>query len=122
VVNPDLEDFEPDGTWYSIIAVDDDLYAVEPNHQEIDRVSVKTGEIQRLVDISAISPGWVGPTAIAYDRNFFFGNLEPFPIKPGIESVFELAPKGWLRLRHRDLPPCLALHLTRKAGCTCSNP
>jgi hypothetical protein len=30
VANPDLEDFEPDGTWYSMVAVRGNLYAVEP--------------------------------------------------------------------------------------------
>ena len=31
VANPDPDDFEPDGTWYSMVAVQGDLYAVEPN-------------------------------------------------------------------------------------------
>src|SRR5262249_56662494 len=32
-IEPD--DFEPDGTWYSLIAADGVLYAVEPNHGEV---------------------------------------------------------------------------------------
>ena len=32
VANPQPDDFEPDGTWYSMIAVHGDLYAIEPNH------------------------------------------------------------------------------------------
>ncbi|HXY51022.1 MAG TPA: ScyD/ScyE family protein, partial [Terriglobales bacterium] len=32
VANPEPDDFEPDGTWYGMTAVDDVLYAVEPNH------------------------------------------------------------------------------------------
>src|SRR6476660_8596707 len=39
VANPNPEDFEPDGTWYSMIAVDGDLYAVEPNHGELDKIT-----------------------------------------------------------------------------------
>jgi hypothetical protein len=98
VANPDLEDFEPDGTWYSMVAVGGDLYAVEPNHQEIDRISPTTGEIARVVDISASSPTWVGPTALAYHGNFFFGNLGPFPIVPGTQGVFKLTPSGQFKV------------------------
>ena len=32
VAHPSPDDFEPDGTWYSMIAVGGNLYAVEPNH------------------------------------------------------------------------------------------
>ena len=39
VANPNPDDFEPDGTWYSIIAVGGDLYAVEPNHGELDKIT-----------------------------------------------------------------------------------
>ena len=37
VANPNPGDFEPDGTWYSMIAVGGDLFAVEPNHGELDK-------------------------------------------------------------------------------------
>ena len=101
VKNPDPDDFEPDGTWYSMIAVRGDLYVVEPNHQEIDRISPATGEIRRVVDISASYPppnntnrNWVGPTALAYHGNFFFGNLGPFPIVPGSQQIRKLTPSG----------------------------
>jgi hypothetical protein len=101
VQNPDPDDFEPDGTWYSMIAVRGDLYVVEPNHQEIDRISPTTGEIRRVVDISASYPppnntnrNWVGPTALAYHGNFFFGNLGPFPIVPGSQQIRKLTPSG----------------------------
>lgn len=46
------DDFEPDGTWYSIIAVRGALYAVEPNHGEIDRITT-SGGISRVIDVSA---------------------------------------------------------------------
>jgi hypothetical protein len=39
VVNPDEDDFEPDGTWYSMVAVRGKFYAVEPNHEEIDEIT-----------------------------------------------------------------------------------
>jgi hypothetical protein len=101
VAHPDPDDFEPDGTWYSMIVARDGnqqyFYAVEPNHQEIDRISPTTGEISRIVDVSASFPppnldrNWVGPTAIASDHDrFFFGNLGPFPIEPGTQQIREL--------------------------------
>ena len=52
VANPNPGDFEPDGTWYSMVAVRGDLYAVEPNHGELDVISTD-GEIRRIVDISS---------------------------------------------------------------------
>jgi hypothetical protein len=98
VANPDPADFEPDGTWYSMVAVGGDLFAVEPNHQEIDRISPTTGEISRLIDISISYPGptnWQGPTSIAYHNgNFFVGTLNPFPIVPGSAKVFKITPTG----------------------------
>src|ERR1700682_1142951 len=54
VAHPDPDDFEPDGTWYSLIAVRGDgnhvdLYAVEPNHGELDRIT-PDGQISRVID------------------------------------------------------------------------
>jgi hypothetical protein len=92
VAVPDLEDFEPDGTWYSMVAVRGDLYAVEPNHSEIDRIDPQTGSIRRVVDMS--SDPWWGPTSIAYHGNFFVGNLGTFPIAPGSEQIRKLNPGG----------------------------
>jgi hypothetical protein len=67
-------DFEPDGTWYGMTAVNDALYAVEPNHGELDRIT-SDGRISRVADISA-SQGHIVPTAIAYhDGAFYVGNL-----------------------------------------------
>jgi hypothetical protein len=92
VAHPDLEDLEPDGTWYSMIAVNGNLYATEPNHGEIDRISPATGEITRIVDMS--SEPWWGPTALAYKGNFFVGNLAPFPVVPGSSQIRKLTPSG----------------------------
>src|SRR5947199_2692598 len=82
VAHPDSDDFEPDGTWYSMITVGGNLYAVEPNHGELDKITPGTS-ISRVIDISA-SQGHIVPTAIAYNNgNFFVGNLNTFPIVPG---------------------------------------
>jgi hypothetical protein len=116
VVNPDPFDFEPDGSWYSMVAVHGDLYAVEPNHQEIDRISPMTGEIRRVVDISAFFPpptpenrSWVGPTALVYHGNFFFGNLGPFPVEPGTQQVRKLTPSGQFKSWATGLSTVLGL-------------
>jgi hypothetical protein len=116
VANPDPFDFEPDGSWYSMVAVRGDLYAVEANHQEIDRISPMTGEIRRVVDISAFFPpptpenrSWVGPTALVYHGNFFFGNLGPFPVEPGTQQVRKLTPSGQFKTWATGLSTVLGL-------------
>jgi sugar lactone lactonase YvrE len=91
---PSVDDREPDGTWYGMVAVGGNLFATEPNHQEIDRISTTTGKVTRVADVSPTSATWVGPTGIAYHGNFFFGNLAPFPIAPGSANVFKLTPSG----------------------------
>jgi hypothetical protein len=93
VQHPEAADFEPDGTWYSMVAVRGNLYAVEPNHGEIDRIDPVARTITRLIDVSA-SEGHIVPTAIAYKGNFFFGNLSTFPITPGSSSIFKVTPSG----------------------------
>jgi hypothetical protein len=95
---PSIDDFEPDGTWYGMIAVRGDLYATEPNQQHIVRISPTTGKVDQLADISASSSLWVGPTALTYHGNIFFGNLAPFPIDPGSANVFKLTPSGNFKL------------------------
>jgi len=108
VANPEPDDFEPDGTWYGMVAVRGDLYAVEPNHGEVDRISPETGAIQRVVDVSA-SQGHIVPTSIAYHGNFFFGNLGTFPVTPGTQKILKLTPSGRLELRASGLTTVLGL-------------
>jgi hypothetical protein len=75
------DDFEPDGTLYSAIAVDGKLLTVEPNHGQVISVT-KSGAIRQVIDISA-SEGHIVPTSIAArDRSLFVGNLNLFPIDP----------------------------------------
>ncbi len=104
VAHPNPPDFEPDGTWYSMVNVDDRLYAVEPNHGEVDVVTPKTGQIRRLVDVSA-SQGHVVPTSITFDdRTFYLGNLGVFdPGSAGHAGVFRLSQSGHLTLLNSGL-------------------
>jgi hypothetical protein len=115
----DPDDFEPDGTWYSLVARDGYLYTTEPNHQEVDRVSPRTGRIKRLVDISVAhngaTGGWIGPTALVSDRDgFVFGTLGPFPVVPGSESIFDLDLNGRYRTLTSGLSTVLGLASDRR--------
>jgi sugar lactone lactonase YvrE len=77
-----------------MIYVNGMLYAVEPNHGEIDQVDPATGTITRLADISA-TQGHIVPTSVAYNAgNFFVGNLGTFPITPGSEKILQITPSG----------------------------
>ncbi len=93
VKNPSKEDFEPDGTWYSLIAVGNDLYALEPNHGELDKITTD-GKITRVVDISD-SQGHIVPTAMAMgtDGNFYVGNLGTFPAAAK-SKILKITPAG----------------------------
>jgi hypothetical protein len=98
--NPDPADFEPDGTWYSLVSSEGLLYAVEPNHQEVDTVS-PDGRISRLIDISKMFPGntnWQGPTGmVRHGDNFYLVNLNPFaPGSDGHASLWKLTDDGQL--------------------------
>src|SRR5436190_7916986 len=92
VKNPEPDDFEPDGTWYSMVEVRGALYAVEPNHGELDKITAE-GQISRVSDISA-SQGHIVPTAIAYRGNFYVGNLNTFPVVPGSSKIYKITPSG----------------------------
>ncbi len=93
VKNPEPDDFEPDGDWYSMISVGDELFAIEANHGELDRITT-TGNISRVVDVSA-TYGHIVPTSQAYHRgNFYVGNLDTFPAPHGGSSVYRVTPGG----------------------------
>jgi hypothetical protein len=99
VASPDPDDFEPDGTPYSMTSVGSDLYITEPNQQEIDKISPATGKITRIVDFSILNPGtgdtWRGPTSLVWhDGNFYFGTLAKFPVVQGQAGVYKLSPDG----------------------------
>jgi hypothetical protein len=107
VAHPNPPDFEPDGTWYSMVAVRGELYAVEPNHGELDAVSVD-GTIRRIADISA-TQGHIVPTAVAYHGNFYVGNLNTFPIVDGSSVVLKITPSGQVKTMVTGLTTVLGL-------------
>jgi hypothetical protein len=109
VAHPEPSDFEPDGTWYSMVAVRGNLYAVEPNHGELVRIS-PGGAVSRVVDVSA-SQGHAVPTALAYHGVFYLANLGTFgpTDQAGDEHVYQVNPNGKLRVRAGGLEKVLAL-------------
>jgi hypothetical protein len=106
-------DFEPDGTWYGMIAVREDLYAVEPNHGELDKITPR-GVITRVIDISA-SQGHVVPTVLADHGVFYVSNLGQFdPDQLNTQSVFKITPSGHLRVVATGLSKVLGLTFDRR--------
>jgi hypothetical protein len=96
VAHNDVDDFEPDGTWYGFVAAHNVFYATEPNTQQIDRITLD-GQVTRVVDLSTIfvpPAGWKGATGIALHGNLYFGQLGTFPVVPGTESVYKVTPDG----------------------------
>jgi hypothetical protein len=87
------DDFEPDGTLYSLIASDGKLITVEPNHGQV--ISVTTdGKIKQVIDISA-SEGHIVPTSIAkFHDSFYVGNLNLFPIDPQWARILIISKDG----------------------------
>ncbi len=91
VAQPEPDDFEPDGVWFSMLAVGDAFFAIEPNHGELDKITMD-GTVTRVADISA-SQGHIVPTVMAYDGNFYVGNLGVFP--PSAPSkILKITPAG----------------------------
>ncbi len=98
-------DFEPDETWYGMVPAMGALYAVGPNHGEVDRVTIG-GHISRLIDVSAAAfplgignpQGHIVPTAITFhDHAFYLVNLDVFD--PGFQNrshVFRVTTDGRL--------------------------
>ena len=81
------------GTWYSLIAADGVLHAVEPNHGEVDAIT-NTGVVTRLVDVSE-TQGHVVPISITRTGSgFLVSNLNTFPIVPGSSSRYTVSTLG----------------------------
>ena len=88
--------FEPDGVPYSMTEAHGNLYVVEPNQDQLMKIS-PNGTISRVADFSA-SQGHIVPTALAYHGDFFVGNLGLFPIVEGSSSIYKVRPDGRVRV------------------------
>lgn len=115
VMNPEPKDFEPDGAWYSMVSEEGNLYAVEANHGELDKISAN-GSITRITDISA-TYGHIVPTAVAFrNGNFYVGNLSTFPATPGISSVYKITPNGQISVFATGFNMILGIEFDKAGG------
>ena len=90
VAYPNAGDFEPDGVPYSLIADNDRLYAVEPNHGQVTATTAD-GATTQVIDLS-LSQGHIVPTSIvARDSNLYLGNLGLFPIEQTFDRIITLS-------------------------------
>ena len=92
VAAPEEDDFEPDGSLYSLLNVRGNLYAIEPNHGELMKITTD-GMITRVLDFSA-HYGHIVPTAMAFHGNFYVGNLSTFPLVEGNSNIYKVTPGG----------------------------
>ncbi|MDB5059695.1 MAG: ScyD/ScyE family protein, partial [Chloroflexi bacterium] len=111
---PDPGDFEPDGTWYSMVHAGQNLYAVEPNHAELDRITLD-GHVSRVLDFSAII-GSLTPTAMTVgpDGNFYIGNLTEIPYLDGLAHIFRVTPHGQISVAASGLTTVLGVAFDRQ--------
>ena len=90
-------DFEPDGAWYSMLAVGGKLFAVDANHGEVVRVLPGSGSIKRVVDVSA-TQGHSVPTSLAVRQGTLF-------LRVGRNGALDLAARGFTAVLGLDLDP-----------------
>src|SRR5205823_10902136 len=81
---------------------------VEPNHGELDKVSL-SGQISRVVDVSA-TQGHVVPTAVvAHDGDFYITNLGTFPVHRGTQKVYRVTQTGQVSVAASGLTAAVGL-------------
>jgi len=99
VAHPNPEDFEPDGTPYSMRTFRGDLIVMEPNHGRLLRINLTRWtepRIEQLADLSA-PLGHIVPTAVAnLDDRFFIGNLGLFPVVVGSSKLYQVTHNGFV--------------------------
>lgn len=115
VAHPEPDDFEPDGDWYSMTSVGNDLYAIEANHGELDKISTN-GTVTRIVDVSA-TYGHIVPTVHAFrNGNFYLGNLDTFPAPHGGSSVYKVTPGGQISIYATGFNMILGIAFDKAGG------
>jgi hypothetical protein len=81
---PRNPDYEPDGTWYSMLSARGRLYAVEPNHGLLVSVDPSSGHVELLNDLFATF-GDHTYTTLARDRgDVYIGTLGQIAFVPGL--------------------------------------
>ena len=102
VAHPEADDFEPDGSWYSMAVRDHRFYMVEANQGNLVSVRPDNGRITRIADVSATENGHVVPTAVSLvhgSDDFLVGELRPFPAVPGSADVLHFNEHGTVESR-----------------------
>lgn len=112
VANPPA-DFEPEGTWYNMINLRNELYTVDPNHGELVKVTT-AGSISRVADFSK-TLGHIVPTALADHGNIYMGNLGVFPITQGASSIYKITPSGETKVDESGFTTVLGVAFDRNA-------
>jgi hypothetical protein len=120
------DDYEPDGTWYIMLSIGSTLYAIEPNHGELDRILLN-GQIQRVANIAAIAAGFqnfenedtehghIVPTSFAFHAgSFWVGNLNTFPVQPGSSMILQINNGGMLQSTTKGLTTVLGIAFDRQ--------
>ncbi len=105
--NPEPDDFEPDGTPYSLVAAKGSLFVVEPNHGQVIKID-SSGNMSRLIDNSALF-GHNVPTAMTYHGNLYVGNLGTFPISVGSSQIIKITPSGKVKVAATGLTAVLGV-------------
>jgi hypothetical protein len=92
----EADDFEPDGTPYSMKVQDGKLIVVESNHGRLLRINPADGKIEQIADLSA-PVGHIVPTGAAWrgDR-YYVGILWHFPIEVGASKLYQVSADGYV--------------------------
>ena len=93
VAHPEADDFEPDGTPFTMVVDNGHFVVVEANHGEIVKVNLG-GHTERLVDLSATQGHLVPTTIVERAGSFYVGTLGTFPIVPGAARVYRISKSG----------------------------
>lgn len=84
-------DYDPEGSWYSMVHEGSNLYALSANHAELVRVSTANGNIKRVVDFSPM--GHIVPDAmVLHNGNLYVGCYGAF-FQPN-KGIFKITPGG----------------------------
>ena len=109
-------DLDPDGTWYSLVAAKGNLYALDPNQGDLERITPQ-GQISRVIDTS-IKYGHIVPVGLAYHGNFYVGNLGDLPAEPGSSFILKITPCGQSKKVVTGLTAILGVTLMTEDDCT----
>lgn len=94
---PEPDDFEPEGDWYSMVAENGVFYAVEANQGNLVKIQRRPMRVTRLADVSA-TEGHKVPTAVTvFNNDIRVGELTPFPAVPGDAKILHFGLDGTLR-------------------------